>query len=80
MKLGIVQSAGYVSVAVMQAIEHRRGNDFAFDLVGKLRSGLIKPGGNPLLDTLMRTMLIGVLSISNDDAFELVWVENEEVI
>ncbi len=64
----------------MQAIEHRRGNDFAFDPVGKLRSWLFEFGWNPLFDALMGTVLIVVLNICRYDAFELVLVEDEEVI
>jgi hypothetical protein len=61
-------------------VEHRGGNHIAFDLIGKLWPWLIKFSGNPLLDALMSAMLIAILGKSNDDAFELVLVEDEEVV
>ena len=80
MKLEVAQSAGCVCVAVMKLIQHRRSNYFAFNLGGKFGSWLIEFGRNPLFDALMGTMLIVVLIISSDDAFELILVEDEEVI
>lgn len=69
-----------VSVDMMQAIEHRRSNHLVFNLIGKLKPWLIELGRNLLLDALMIAMLIVILNKCNNDEFELVLVEDEEVV
>ena len=61
-------------------LQDRHGYHFAFNLVGKLGPWLIEFGRNLLFDALMGTVLIEILNICRYDAFELVLVEDEEVI
>lgn len=69
-----------IAVTVKQSGEHWRRNDLALESVVGRRSGFIKPGGNMLINALMRPLLIEIVSISRDDSLQLILMKNEEVI
>jgi len=50
------------------------------DPVRKCRSWLTELSRNPLIDALVSSMLIVVVSKLSNDAFELILVQNEEMI
>ena len=69
-----------IAVTVKQSGEHWRRNDLALESIVGRWSGFIKPGGNLLINALMRPLLIEVISISRDDSVQLIRMKNEEVI
>jgi len=69
-----------VSVAVMQPIEHRSGDDPAFQFVCQLGSRLAESGWDVLINPLMRSRLIVVGDKLIEDPTQLLLVEDQEVV
>lgn len=69
-----------IAVTVKQSGDHWRRNDLALESVVGRWSGFFKPGGNMLINALMRPLLIEIVSISRDDSSQLILMKNEEVI
>jgi hypothetical protein len=69
-----------VGVAVMQTRQDGHRNHLTLNAIGGRGSALDKPGGNPLLNALVRAMLIVVGHIFLNDALQLSLTEYEEII
>jgi len=69
-----------IRIAVMQAIQMRRHDDFALQLVRGLWPLLLEPAGNPLLNPLMCSELIVVGGKLFHNAMQLLLAEDEEMV
>ena len=69
-----------IAVTVNQSGEHWRRNDLALKLIVGWWRGFTEPGGNMLINALMRSLFIEIVGISRDDSVKLILMKNEEVI
>ena len=69
-----------IRIAVMQAVQMWRHNDFALQLVRGLRPLFFESSRNPLLNALMRSELIVVGGKLFHNAMQLLLAEDEEMV
>ena len=69
-----------VTVTVKKTVEHQRRNNFALELIVGRWDRIVELVRNVLVDALMRSLLIEVVSIGRDNSIQLMGVKDEEIV
>lgn len=69
-----------VAVTVKQAVEYRCGDDLALEPVIWRRRRFMKAFRNMLVDALMGSLSIEIVSISRDNSMQLMGMKDEEIV